>query len=107
MAAWWRGHGWAAPLALTVLAALLRLALAALGWPETNSDEATMGLVALHVARDGAHPAYFYGQDYMGTLEAYLAAGAFRVLGVSTFALRLGVVAVSSAGLAVLYLLAV
>jgi hypothetical protein len=107
MAARWSDRGWAAPLALTVVAALLRLVLAALGWPATNSDEATMGLAALHIARDGAHPAYFYGQDYMGTLEAYLAAGAFRVLGVSTFALRLGVIACSTAGLAVLYLLAV
>src|SRR5919198_2087561 len=106
MAAWWRGHGWAAPLALTVLAALLRLVLAALGWPATNSDEATMGLAALHIARDGAHPAYFYGQDYMGTLEAWLGAAAFRVLGVSTFALRLGVIALSGAGFFVVYRLA-
>lgn len=93
-------------LTLLTLAVLLRLGLSLAGWPETDSDEATIGLAALHIARDGAHPAYFYGQDYMGTLEAWLGAAAFRVLGVSTFTLRLGVIALSSAGFVVVYRLA-
>jgi hypothetical protein len=97
----------AALLTLLVLAALLRLALALAGWPETDSDEATIGLAALHIARDGAHPAYFYGQDYMGTLEAWLGAATFHLLGVSTFALRLGVIALTTAAFAAVYLLAV
>jgi 4-amino-4-deoxy-L-arabinose transferase-like glycosyltransferase len=97
----------AALLTLLVLAALLRLALALAGWPESDSDEATIGLAALHIARDGAHPAYFYGQDYMGTLEAWLGAATFHVLGVSTFALRLGVIALTTAAFAAVYLLAV
>jgi hypothetical protein len=101
-----RRRRWAAITALLGLAALLRLALAALGWPEDNSDEATIGLAALHIVRDHAHPAYFYGQDYMGTLEAYLGAAAFRAAGVSTLALRLGVIALITAALGMLYLLA-
>ena len=101
-----RRHHRVALLTLLTLAVLVRLGLSLAGWPETDSDEATIGLAALHIARDGAHPAYFYGQDYMGTLEAWLGAAAFRVLGVSTFALRLGVIALSGAGFFVVYRLA-
>jgi len=36
----------------------------------------------------GAHPLLFYGQDYMGTLQAYLAAGLFRLFGPSVITLR-------------------
>ncbi|HEX9413686.1 MAG TPA: hypothetical protein VF916_09305, partial [Ktedonobacterales bacterium] len=35
-----------------------------------------------------AHPVFFYGQDYMGALQAYLAAPVFAVLGPTTFALH-------------------
>ncbi|MEU5965295.1 hypothetical protein ABZ777_29150 [Micromonospora parva] len=49
--------------------------------PPTNSDEATMGLAALHIARGEGFPIWFYGQQYMGTLEAYLAAPVFAVAG--------------------------
>nr|WP_181726564.1 hypothetical protein [Micromonospora provocatoris] len=51
-----------------------RLALLFADVPPTNSDEATMGLAALHIARGDGFPVWFYGQAYMGTLEAYLAA---------------------------------
>jgi Dolichyl-phosphate-mannose-protein mannosyltransferase len=83
----------AAPAALIGSAVVIRLALILGGWPQTNSDEATMGLAALHIFHGRALPTYFYGQDYMGTLEAYLGALSFHVLGPSTVALRLGVVA--------------
>ena len=56
--------------------------------PATNSDEAITGLVALHIARGEAAPAYFYGQDYMGALEAYLAAPLFAAFGPGVAALR-------------------
>ncbi|RQX03830.1 hypothetical protein [Micromonospora arida] len=49
--------------------------------PATNSDEATMGLAALHIARGDGFPVWFYGQQYMGTLEAYLAAPVFALAG--------------------------
>src|SRR5262245_56727648 len=62
-------------VALIVGGVALRLTLAALGWPATDSDEATFGLMALHISERGAHPIFFYGQTYMGALEAYLAAG--------------------------------
>ncbi|WUR58490.1 hypothetical protein OHS32_25775 [Micromonospora chokoriensis] len=58
-----------------------RIWLLAHATPPTNSDEATMGLAALHIARGEGFPVWFYGQQYMGTLEAYLAAPVFAVAG--------------------------
>lgn len=66
-----------------------RAVMLATGTPQTSSDEATMGLAALHIARGQEFPVFFYGQAYMGTLEAYLAAPLFLVSGPSVFALRL------------------
>ncbi|MFD6567736.1 hypothetical protein [Micromonospora profundi] len=71
-----------------------RLWLLAHSTPATNSDEATMGLAALHIARGEGFPVWFYGQQYMGTLEAYLAAPIFALAGgPSVLGLRLPTVA--------------
>ncbi|WP_240925766.1 DUF423 domain-containing protein [Micromonospora sp. CMU55-4] len=66
-----------------------RLALLFADVPPTNSDEATMGLAALHIARGDSFPVWFYGQAYMGTLEAYLAAPLIALAGPSVLVLRL------------------
>lgn len=66
-----------------------RLALLLADAPPANSDEATMGLAALHIARGQDFPVWFYGQAYMGTLEAYLAAPLLALTGPSVLALRL------------------
>ncbi|MFI7278903.1 DUF423 domain-containing protein [Micromonospora chersina] len=66
-----------------------RLALLLADAPPTNSDEATMGLAALHIARGEGFPVWFYGQAYMGTLEAYLAAPLVALAGPSVLVLRL------------------
>ncbi|WP_409074144.1 DUF423 domain-containing protein [Micromonospora chalcea] len=66
-----------------------RLALLFADVPPTNSDEATMGLAALHIARGDGFPVWFYGQAYMGTLEAYLAAPLIALAGPSVLVLRL------------------
>jgi hypothetical protein len=77
---------------LIALAAGLRMILIAQGWPLLDSDEGTMGLMALHIAQLKDFPAFFYGQGYMGATEAYLAALAFHFWGVSVFTLRLGLI---------------
>ncbi|MEV4817480.1 DUF423 domain-containing protein [Micromonospora tulbaghiae] len=66
-----------------------RLALLFADVPPTNSDEATMGLAALHIARGEGFPVWFYGQAYMGTLEAYLVAPLVALAGPSVLVLRL------------------
>lgn len=78
--------------AIIIFGALLRVLLAALKWPLLNSDEGTMGIMALHIAYRGEHPIFYYGQNYMGTLEAYIGAGLFQVFGSSLFTLRLGII---------------
>ncbi|PZG08492.1 hypothetical protein C1I95_30000, partial [Micromonospora craterilacus] len=81
------------PGVLTLLAFLTgvgyRLGLLLHDAPPTNSDEATMGLAALHISRGQEFPIWFYGQSYMGTLEAWLAAPVFALAGPSTLGLRL------------------
>lgn len=93
-----------APLLLILFATGLRLFLLAVPWPPMRADEATMGVMALHITQ-GARPVFFYGQDYMGALEAYLAAPLFLLGGVSTFALRLPLVLLYALFLAATYLL--
>ncbi|MER7444137.1 hypothetical protein [Micromonospora avicenniae] len=92
------GPRWARLAGVLTAVALLagvgyRIALLAFDAPPTNSDEATMGLAALHIARGQDFPIWFYGQSYMGTLEAYLAAPVLAVTGPSLFGLRLVTVA--------------
>ena len=41
--------------------------------------------LALHIAYRGEHPLFFYGQEYMGPLEAYIGALLFHIFGVSLF----------------------
>jgi hypothetical protein len=63
-----------------------------LKWPLLNSDEGTMGIMALHIAYRGEHPIFYYGQQYMGSLEAYIGAGLFHVFGPSILTLRFGII---------------
>ena len=93
--------------AVIILAgSVLRYVLIALGWPASYNDEGTLGLMAMHIAYNGAHPLVYYGQDYLGSLEAYLGAGFFHLLGPSTFALRLGLLPLFALFLLCMYLLA-
>src|SRR6266536_945528 len=52
-----------------------------------NGDEALVGIQAEHILR-GELPIYFYNQPYMGSLEAYVMAGIFAIVGPSVWALR-------------------
>lgn len=90
---------------IIAFAVALRLVLTALGWPQTNSDEATMGLMALHILKNGEHPIFFYGQAYMGATEAYIASAIFRILGSSVFALRVVTIGLFAVFLACMYAL--
>ncbi|WP_341720170.1 hypothetical protein QQG74_10865 [Micromonospora sp. FIMYZ51] len=61
--------------------------------PVGNSDEATFGLAALHIAQGREHPVFLYGQHYMGMLQSYLAAPLIAVTGPNWPVLRLPVLA--------------
>ena len=73
-------------LGVLTLGALVRLALLAI--PGAWFDEATTGLMGLAVLR-GQFPVYFFGQPFMGALDAYLAAPVYLVLGTSFATLKL------------------
>lgn len=90
---------------LGVLGVGFRAWLVAAEAPLTNSDEATMGLAALHIWRGVDFPVYFYGQHYMGTIEAYLSAPLVGLLGTTTLALRLLTLALYALFLFLMYAL--
>ncbi|GER90862.1 hypothetical protein KDW_50240 [Dictyobacter vulcani] len=48
--------------------------------------------MARHIAFNGEWPTFFYGQAYLGPVEAYLAAPLFHLFGPTLFALRLELV---------------
>ena len=91
---------------IILLAVGLRIALIAQGWPgPADSDESTMGLMARHIAYDGARPLMYYGQPLLGPTEAYVGAAMFQLAGASVFTLRLGVVLLFAPFLACVYAL--
>lgn len=53
------------------------------------ADEGVVGLMGKHILEGRSLPIFFYGQTYLGALEAYLAAGLFALFGVSLLSLRL------------------
>lgn len=64
-----------------------------------------MGVMAINILKHGEHPVVFYGQDYMGVLQAYLGAIIFQFFGVSIFGLRLGLILLYVAFLLCMYVL--
>lgn len=53
-----------------------------------ESDEAVVGLMARHITQGRGIPTFYYGQDYMGSLDALLVAGGFRLFGESVDTMR-------------------
>ncbi|HEY9087090.1 MAG TPA: glycosyltransferase family 39 protein [Anaerolineaceae bacterium] len=53
-----------------------------------NSDEAIVALMARHILQ-GERPVFFYGQAYMGALDAWLVAGGFLIFGQQVWVIRL------------------
>src|SRR5215471_4962097 len=88
---------------IIALATLLRIFLIAWGWPHSNADVDTMGIMAMHIAYKGELPIFYYGQHYMGTLQAYLGVAFFRLFGISVFSLRLGSVLFFALFLVIMY----
>jgi 4-amino-4-deoxy-L-arabinose transferase-like glycosyltransferase len=53
-----------------------------------NSDEAVVALMARHILM-GERPIFFYGQAYMGSLDAFLVALGFLLFGQQVWVIRL------------------
>ncbi len=53
-----------------------------------HSDEAVVALMARHILQ-GERPTFFYGQAYMGSLDAWLVAIGFSIMGQSVLSIRI------------------
>lgn len=95
-----------AATALIAWSVVFRLILLICNYPEINSDEGTMGIEAMHIAFQGQHPIYLYGQPYMGVLEAYIAAPFFHLFGVSALTLRISMLILFTIFMIAIYWLA-
>jgi hypothetical protein len=89
---WWLSAG------AIVLVVLFRSAVLVI-WPQSqfDSDQAVTGLMAKHLSELRAFPVFYYGQNYMLAVEAWLAAPVFLIAGVSVTTLRIPLLAINIA----------
>src|SRR6266436_1987339 len=75
---------------VVVLIAAARFAILLTSQTHVHSDEAIMGLMGKHILEGRYFPFYMYGQPYNAgaAWEAYLAAIAFALVGVSVISLK-------------------
>src|SRR5947199_9025560 len=76
-------------VALLLVGLAFRLAIIASPLGEIDGDEAVVGLMARHIAFLGERPVFFWGQPYLGSVEAFTAAPLFRVFDSITPLLKL------------------
>ena len=70
-----------------LIAAVFKLWLLSTGSIPFNADEAIVALMAKHI-NQGEIPVFFYGQAYMGSLDAILASIGFRLFGEHVWIIR-------------------
>jgi 4-amino-4-deoxy-L-arabinose transferase-like glycosyltransferase len=77
------------PLMFVLIIALVgRVLLLASNAVSFHSDEAIVGLMARHILQ-GERPVFFYGQAYMGSLDAWLVAVGFQLFGDTVLTIRI------------------
>src|SRR5207248_8621414 len=92
-------------IGVLVLIAAARFAILLTSQTHVHSDEAIIGLMGKHIMEGRYFPFYMYGQPYNAgaAWEAYFAAIAFALFGVSAIALKGCVVVLSLVGLFLFY----
>ncbi|MDF1501169.1 MAG: hypothetical protein P1P76_11945 [Anaerolineales bacterium] len=80
-------RNWAAA-GVVALALIFKFALLCLDVYPFNADEAIVALMARHTL-NGEWPIFFYGQAYMGSLDATLVAAGFKLFGQQIWVIRL------------------
>lgn len=83
----WPGSKYIVLLVILLVAALLKLWLIWQNAVPFNSDEAIVALMARHIL-EGELPIFFYGQAYMGSLDAFFVAAGFWLLGDAVWVIR-------------------
>ena len=80
---------WIIGLVGAVFAALaLKIGVLAVQAVPFNADEAIVALMARHILQ-GERPLFFYGQAYMGSMDAFLVAAMFKLIGYQIWGIRL------------------
>ncbi|MGB5844448.1 MAG: hypothetical protein WBG94_08400 [Anaerolineales bacterium] len=80
---------WKIGLVGAVFAALaLKIGVLAVQAVPFNADEAIVALMARHILQ-GERPLFFYGQAYMGSMDAFLVAAMFKLIGYQIWGIRL------------------
>jgi len=101
--AWWPSLSWYG----AAVAAIYAAAVAARLWRWLSSyisgDGAVCGQLGLGVL-EGRWPLFFWGQDFMGALDGYLAAPVYALFGASTLTLNIWAPLLSLASMVVLHL---
>ncbi|MBN1583258.1 MAG: glycosyltransferase family 39 protein [Anaerolineae bacterium] len=92
-------------LGIVLVCALLLRVLLCANVVVFDSDEAIVGLMARHIVH-GERPVFFYGQAYMGSLDAYLVAGLFALFAPTVWAIRIVQVALFLIHVALTFVLA-
>jgi hypothetical protein len=82
---------------MLVVAAVLIRTVVFVCWEQASfdSDQAVVGLMAKHISEGRAFPLFFYGQNYLLAVQAWLAAPVFLVLGPTVLALKLPLLALN------------
>jgi hypothetical protein len=92
-------------LGVVLISGIFRaLLLAGAAFP-FNADEAVVALMARHILQ-GEFPVFFYGQAYLGSLDAWLVAAGFALAGQQVLVIRIVQVLLYSGTLAVTMVLA-
>src|SRR5437773_8675079 len=92
-------------IGLFLIIATARFTILLASQTHVHSDEAIIGLMGKHILEGRYSPFYMYGQPYNAgaAWEAYLAAIAFAVFGVSVIPLMSGIVVLSWLWLVLFY----
>ena len=98
-----RRFRWSSLALILLLGILLRLNLSVKAFSSTF-DTSTVGLMAMHIL-EGDRPLFYYGQTYMGALEAYATAIMFFLFGISTTTLSFAPILFAAGWIVAMYLL--
>jgi hypothetical protein len=95
----WTGRRTRLPAAVAVLGAVAARGAVFLWWEQASfdSDQAVTGLMAKHLSEGQAFPLFFYGQNYLLAVQAWLAAPVFLALGPTVLALKLPLLLLNAA----------